>query len=513
MAQRKMEIEVFLAYMGLLTVIVIGTVSTSVIIKQGQIKEARGDEIFDKQEQKNEELDLFQFRYFKKSPTADAIFVVQVKNIGTQSIERASESISFVFNDTNPRVREQTPRLLAFEVRESTSKSPSVGESGFINKSVVHPGEVIWFCYVIDSIPEKITYKTNLSNSKTGTINSTTFNTFVSNNKREAGTLEYEEGIGVDFGDCPFAGPQIEFTRVGGTVTLVSPNTGELKTLNRPGGNLTTYGINNNNQGIQGIGSASYDLDRDGIVDVPVIDGNNFLLTVEETGQQTTLVNSGQLPKQKPISTSDFDNDGVREVFFINNNGRLEFADAVTGDRVAVSDSQTSGGAPASVPVGQVDLDDDGDFGILYTDSNGKFAVIETVGGQKQRVGPPGSKISPSQSRFSQPGDIDDDSFTEVAAGSGGSDIVIYEIDPDSPDFGSKRGFNVQPTNPQQLPIALVRKNKPVDFVGGDGIPDLIFTNNNDNNNLYALNITNGNTFAIRDFNGSKIKSNGRGAR
>jgi flagellar protein FlaF len=89
-----------------------------------------------------------------------------------------------------------------------------------------------------------------------------------------------------------------------------------------------------------GVGEPA-DFDDDGTVRVPVVDGSNDILLVDDTGATEKLTQNGQAAKS-PLGTVDFDEDGEQEILFVDINGELGIIDNVTeqNDERTLTDDQ-----------------------------------------------------------------------------------------------------------------------------------------------------------------------------
>jgi len=91
-----------------------------------------------------------------------------------------------------------------------------------------------------------------------------------------------------------------------------------------------------NNGGVgqnKGIGAgAPADLNGDGVDRIPFVDGSGNLLLINDQG--STKVLSGAAAKS-PVTTYEVDGDGALEIIYLNQDGRLSYADNATGSATA----------------------------------------------------------------------------------------------------------------------------------------------------------------------------------
>ncbi len=102
-------------------------------------------------------------------------------------------------------------------------------------------------------------------------------------------------------------------------------------------GTQVGYGTNN---GI-GLGEPA-DFDGDDTVRVPYVDGSNNIKLADESGGTTKLTSSGAAAKA-PMATGDFDDDALREIYFVgSDSGQLRVLDNATVDNTVrtVTDNQ-----------------------------------------------------------------------------------------------------------------------------------------------------------------------------
>ncbi len=95
-------------------------------------------------------------------------------------------------------------------------------------------------------------------------------------------------------------------------------------------GSLEGTGVQFGSNNGAGIGRPA-DFDGDFQARIPIVNGNQNIALVDDTGS-TTVLTSGEPAKKAPLGTTDFDGDSAPEIMFLATDNELKYIDDVTGD-------------------------------------------------------------------------------------------------------------------------------------------------------------------------------------
>jgi len=291
--------------------------------------------------------------------------------------------------------------------------------------------------------------------------------------------------------DVRYVGPDTSYTRtiwLSGDplspVARASPADGTLYTgsgngiLQITGNNSATSTINVSSEP-KGLGPAS-DVDSDGTIEVPYVDGSGDLRLVTSDGDETLLVNgsSSNIYQPKTRLAVGTWNGSDPSVFYANDSSAISRVEPGE-DPVLVANP----GDDANAVVGPADIDDDGDDELVFADGSQTLQYVEDDG-SIETLPNGGDGVSLGSSDGIGSGgvaDYDGDGEVEVAAVDGGNNIVIA-------DASGENSINSSDVDGGTAPDALQSPPTAAD-IDDDGVPELMYVSNTDGNITYLDNI------------------------
>ncbi|PSP84066.1 hypothetical protein BRC96_06060 [Halobacteriales archaeon QS_6_64_34] len=290
--------------------------------------------------------------------------------------------------------------------------------------------------------------------------------------------------------DLTFIGPDTSYTRtiwLSGdplsSVARASPADGALYTgsgsgiLQITGNNSATSTINTSSEP-KGLGPAS-DVDSDGTIEVPYVDGSGDLRLVTSDGDETLLVDG---------SSSNIDNDKTRlavgtwngsdpSVFYANDTSAISRVEPGE-DPVLVAEPDNG----ANAVIGSADIDGDGTDELVFADGSQTLRYLEDDGSTETIPNSGGVSLGSSDGIGSGGiADYDGDGEVAVAAVDGGNNIVIADASGDESIGSSDVDGGTAPDATQSPPTAA--------DIDDDGVPELMYVSNTDGNITYLDNI------------------------
>lgn len=226
-----------------------------------------------------------------------------------------------------------------------------------------------------------------------------------------------------------------------------------------------------------GLGPAS-DIDSDGTIEVPYVDGSGNIRLVEtDDGSETLLADNSDISgsiqtSETRLAVGTWDG-SPESVFFANENEDTLYRMAPGGSVVTVA----TPGNGASGVVGPADIDGDstdelvfvdGSDTVRYLESDGSTGTTGITAGQNNGVG--GGSIA----------DYDGDGSDEVAIVDGGNDIVITDATSSESIGSSDVDGGTAPSATKSPPTAA--------DVDDDGSPELVYIAVSDGNLNYLDN-------------------------
>lgn len=152
-------------------------------------------------------------------------------------------------------------------------------------------------------------------------------------------------------------------------VVFVNDTSGELSSIDTAG-RITTYGITN----VVAIGPKEYDLDGDGLAEIPYVDDTeDAVKLVDEDGETQTIASD---PKESGTILGVGDWRSETSVFYVNaSDGDTIWRTSVTEDpqQVAVGGS----GVAAKAVVGVADYNGDGDADLVYVGTSSRIWYVD----------------------------------------------------------------------------------------------------------------------------------------
>jgi hypothetical protein len=289
------------------------------------------------------------------------------------------------------------------------------------------------------------------------------------------------DGLGVPYVDVVYNGPDVSYTRtisIDGEPQSASASTSPSPSL--PDGTVftgTSNGIRNitgNDTGFStittgpeptGLGPAS-DIDSDGTIEVPYVDGSGNLRLVTGEGDETLLADSSNNIYQPKTRLAVGTWDGSEpSVFYANDSSAISRVEP--GESPVLVANPADG---ANAVVGTGDIDGDNTDELVFADGSQTLRYLEDDG-STETLPAGGSGISLGSSVGIGSGaiaDYDGDDSEEVAAVDGGNDLVIADASGsetiDTPSYTAS-GDEPQPT---QSPVTAAD-------VDGDGTDELVY--------------------------------------
>lgn len=165
-------------------------------------------------------------------------------------------------------------------------------------------------------------------------------------------------------------------------LVYVSDSTNLLSSVH-PNGTITRYDVPN----ASAIGPKEIDFDDDGLKEVPYVNGSNTLKLIDANNDTQELA-SGAKFSNSLLGIGDWDGDGAPAVFYVNTSDGVIYRTEWTGGTQDTPEMVGSGHEATAI-AGIADYNDDGNADIIYTgtsanvkylDGSGEVPVGRTVG-------------------------------------------------------------------------------------------------------------------------------------
>jgi len=234
------------------------------------------------------------------------------------------------------------------------------------------------------------------------------------------------------------------------------------------------------------------DIDSDSDTDIVFVDSNGDLASTDTRVPIQIYDDSGNVNQNTNIGVGDWDGDSTTEVVYVRNGDIYDYEPA-TGNRRHIQKNSNAGGsgfvqASAIAGIGDFDSGSTGLEIVFVSGRNSKLSYISLPGESVMQV----NAEPNSAAAVSQPSDFDGDGTIEIAYATGNGDMQL--VDSGGTDR-STVGSNVA-----EVPLGAVDWDS-------DGIPEIVYANSNDNNNLYYYDYIDSTSTTITDSNRDKIST------
>lgn len=287
-------------------------------------------------------------------------------------------------------------------------------------------------------------------------------------------------------------------------IVFAKPSSEDLATIDTNGAITdSVYGIT----GVQSTGPKELDFTDGSNLEVPYVDGDDNLGTVDENGNQQTLVdpdsyspgiNSDARLAVGKVSASSANNkyqtDTGPFVYFINGNGFLTRVDA-TGTITKVD--QKDGGVSAQAVAGTGDIDGDNTPELVYVNTNGKFSYLDEDpnNGKMVTTDLSNSPALNTPNAVGAPADLDGDGADEIPYISGNKKVKYVNGNAAGDTAGSTT--TVVSAAGAEYPVGAADRDD-------DGTREIIYVDTTSSARLAYADPTSGTVF-ISDSNGNDV--------
>jgi len=304
--------------------------------------------------------------------------------------------------------------------------------------------------------------------------------------------------------------PQASFFATTTTsVAYVPESSGdEIRTVDTSG-TVRTYGSDSPAPSVLGPKS---DVDGDGVDEVPYVDGNGALKFMESNGTVATLASNADTDRSVGIGNRD--GDDTTDVYYVGGSGTELYVvqDGGTPEELQAIDSSTAGNNEESISAvavyGDADIDGEGDVETVFQHNDTHIGYVDYGTGPSDKnetvfVEIDGTAPAAPAIGVGEPLTFDGEVQVPVVDGDNG--IVLV----------NETGATAQVLDGNNRDTAKGAPVAPIDWTD-DGSSELVFINDNDNQNLYYVSPADGPTETgtqITDTDGNKVAAAGKGVR
>jgi hypothetical protein len=233
----------------------------------------------------------------------------------------------------------------------------------------------------------------------------------------------------------------------------------------------------------EAIGPARVDFDGDGLTEVPHVNSSGGLELIDRNNETTGVLTSGV--RKTGITTGTWQGSG-ESIFYASSDGNL-----YRTDENGNTDQVAGFGNRDIVSVGGIgDFDDDGSDEIAVVLGNNQLGVVDDDGSTYES----NIQIGSNNNRgIGEPADFDGDGAERIPVVDGNNNLNLVSC---TLNIVGQGNTNIDCTETEIVSGAAAKTVVAQYDWTGDGQPDLVFANTNDNNNLYYANVSGSGTGA-----------------